>query len=553
MFNVMTCGLLIILNSCKVEEPIASKIVRTNSVSNITSNTATFNGTVLNSDIKSVFETGFVFSDKSSNPSFSDYTITADNKIEFTSDIKNLKVNTKYYVKAYLKNSSGSNFGDLISFSTGDFSLTILNTFTPTNVTFTSAVLGGTVVNDGGTNVSEKGFCLSLTPSPTINDQKFKVGIGLGNFILKVENLNDGTKYYVRSYAINSKGVAYGEEYNFTTTPYSVPTVKIGSTSSIGANSLTIKGQVVENGGLSVSDRGFCYSLSPEPTILNNKISVGSGMGEFYTQISNLKENTTYYFKTYSTNPKGTSYSDQIKISTSSLSSFINGIKNGIISFYPLNNNLDYSGNGYDLSVNGAVNLSPTGLDRFGNSKTTALFDGFSGLYNNSSKLIDNKEGLTISFWAKTGLYNPVDGIFNTKYIGLNLINNSSKEVNLYISKKNYLLHDEFKTNNLNLTSKIYFDNEWHHIVGVFDYVDKYVYLYIDGELQEIVNTEIKNLGNFYLSIGSSYERLFINSANADSEFNRRGWSGYIDETAIWNRSLNADEVKIIYKNQLKP
>lgn len=73
------------------------------------------------------------------------------------------------------------------------------------------------MVSDGGADVTERGVCWSTTQTPTIADGFTVDGAGLGEFESVIENLTPNTKYYVRAYATNSAGTAYGDEVSFTT------------------------------------------------------------------------------------------------------------------------------------------------------------------------------------------------------------------------------------------------------------------------------------------------------------------------------------------------
>lgn len=85
-------------------------------------------------------------------------------------------------------------------------------------ITSNSAICSGEVINDGGSEVSERGICWSVYPDPYINDNKVESGIGLGSFEALIDNLEPITSYYVKAYAINEKGTSYGEQQLFTTT-----------------------------------------------------------------------------------------------------------------------------------------------------------------------------------------------------------------------------------------------------------------------------------------------------------------------------------------------
>lgn len=98
----------------------------------------------------------------------------------------------------------------------------VINTATMTTspvtvFTQTTANLSGEVSDDGGATVTERGFCWSTNAGPSISDSVKKVGSGKGAFNTQIGNLMLGTKYYVRAYAINSKGTSYGNEISFTT------------------------------------------------------------------------------------------------------------------------------------------------------------------------------------------------------------------------------------------------------------------------------------------------------------------------------------------------
>ena len=86
-----------------------------------------------------------------------------------------------------------------------------------TNISSTSATTGGEVTSDGGGSIAARGACFGPTPAPTISDSKTTDGTGLGNFVSNLSGLAQGTNYYVRAYATNEEGTAYGEERSFFT------------------------------------------------------------------------------------------------------------------------------------------------------------------------------------------------------------------------------------------------------------------------------------------------------------------------------------------------
>ena len=92
-----------------------------------------------------------------------------------------------------------------------------VTTSDPTNVSLTTATVGGNVTSDGGAVVIERGVVYSTSQNPTTSNSKKTSGSGTGSFSVSLSGLSEGTTYYVRAYAINSKGISYGEEKSFTT------------------------------------------------------------------------------------------------------------------------------------------------------------------------------------------------------------------------------------------------------------------------------------------------------------------------------------------------
>jgi len=84
-------------------------------------------------------------------------------------------------------------------------------------ITTTSAICGGNVTLDGGATVIARGVCWSTSPNPIVSDSHTSDGSGTGSFTSSMTGLILDTTYYVRAYATNSQGTAYGNELSFTT------------------------------------------------------------------------------------------------------------------------------------------------------------------------------------------------------------------------------------------------------------------------------------------------------------------------------------------------
>jgi uncharacterized protein (TIGR02145 family) len=108
----------------------------------------------------------------------------------------------------------------------------VLKTDSVSNITKSTAICGGDITSDGGAEVTARGLCWSEPGLPHIDDNMNMEGTGTGSFTSNLTDLTAGTLYYVRAYATNSAGTAYGGWRTFAT----LPDVTYGSVSDIDGN-----------------------------------------------------------------------------------------------------------------------------------------------------------------------------------------------------------------------------------------------------------------------------------------------------------------------------
>ena len=137
----------------------------------------------------------------------------------FTSLVTGLLPGTTYYIRAYATNSTGTSYGAELSLTTVD--VPELTTNALSGLIATMANGGGNISSDGGANITARGVCWGLTNNPTIAGSKTTDGTGIGNFTSKIRDLVTGSTYFLRAYATNSVGTAYGNTIIFATpAPY---------------------------------------------------------------------------------------------------------------------------------------------------------------------------------------------------------------------------------------------------------------------------------------------------------------------------------------------
>lgn len=200
-------------------------------------------------------------------------------------------------------------------------------------VSATSVTLTGTVADDLRSTITGRGFAYSTLQYPTLADGSVSVGGALGDFSATVSGLQPGKTYYVRAYATNGVGTAYGEQQTFTT-PSGLPTVQTAAEVTLtGSGTAQCGGTVTGDGGFTVTQRGVCWSVSPEPTTSNLHSSDGNGLGTFVSTLTGLQPSTTYYVRAYATNANGTVYGEQRTVTTpSGLPSVTTTVATGITS-----------------------------------------------------------------------------------------------------------------------------------------------------------------------------------------------------------------------------
>lgn len=137
---------------------------------------------------------------------------------QYTAELVGLQENSTYYYRYAVANRYSSLVIETVNeFSTLNLVAPVVATLSVTEVTDSSAVVGGNVTDECSSEVTECGVVYSTNPNPTTADSKVTSGSGIGEFKCTITGLQKLTTYYVRVYAKNDAGTAYGEEMSFTT------------------------------------------------------------------------------------------------------------------------------------------------------------------------------------------------------------------------------------------------------------------------------------------------------------------------------------------------
>lgn len=251
---------------------------------------------------------------------------------------------------------------------------TVLST-SATSVLQNSATLGGNVTSAGNGVISASGVVIGTSVNPVIGgpgvvDSVRTPAIQSGLYSFNVTGLTGATLYHYRAYAINSAGTKYGGDSTFTTLAAPVlPVVTKSAATNVQAFSVTLNGNVVSNGGVTITASGIVYSTTNNPIIggpgvVDSVTNPLVQLGAFAINPKGLVANTKYYFKAYAINSVGTAYSV--------LDSFTTAF---VITSLPYTQNFESGANSWTTAATGGGNNWVLG---------TPAKTGLSGAYSGS-------------------------------------------------------------------------------------------------------------------------------------------------------------------------
>lgn len=304
-----------------IEGPTKPTVVNGN-VTELLSTSLKIEGEITNIGLQNsqVDQFGHVYSQNNTNPTIADFKTnlgSTSTPLAYESEITGLNPAVTYYVNAYATNSLGTSYGEVITV-TPPAGLPVVTTTNLSNITINSAETGGNVVSDGGNNLTQRGICWGTTSPVNIDSNTIQDGQNIeGSFTTNLTSLNPATTYYVRAYAINSEGVGYGDQISFTTSSVE-PSVETISVISENSNTISVIGNVSDNGGDDLISYGFVYSEgNSTPTLDNSILEIGQNtLGEFNGQISGLQPSTNYSIRAYGSNQIGTTYGNVLNVET---------------------------------------------------------------------------------------------------------------------------------------------------------------------------------------------------------------------------------------------
>ena len=295
--------------------------LNTLAATNVKTTTATLNGEILTDGSPKYSERGFVYAE-SSMPTLSSciqkITSTLTDSKTYSATVAGLTKGKTYYVRAYAINAGKEAYStNEVSFTPADV-LPQVSTQAVTNISRTAgkATFNGTIIDEGEPNYTERGFVYATTHNPMVDSDTKVVasGKGCGGFVANATDLVVGNTYYVRAYATNTQGTAYGEEkvVDFKAIPPQVTTVSVEFKSNTSAYFI---GKITNVGDPEYTERGFIYGTMQTPMIDDDAVTkvvvAKNTSAQFEKQITNANwGNHLWYIRAYAISSAGVSYGE---------------------------------------------------------------------------------------------------------------------------------------------------------------------------------------------------------------------------------------------------
>lgn len=307
-------AVITVVAACRNEEDNALPVVETLPVTTATSSTAVLRGSTRGGTANMLCR-GVCFS-SSEIFSFTDSPCVSveAGEGEFAVRTYELIPMHTYYMKAFAVMKDGSLiYGEQMTFATTDFQLPTVGISEVTDIYATEATLNGSLVDPGDYPVTALGFIYTSNPSGQLEIGgegviSVRATASSGSFSATVGELQIGTTYRVRAYAMTENGPGYSDEISFSTLdihPVEFTEIEIVENTY---TSLVVRSSISDTQGNTVSSFGFCWSSTNKlPTVKNSDFKACET--DFTLSMEDAAPGKIYYIRPYAeTEESGTNY-----------------------------------------------------------------------------------------------------------------------------------------------------------------------------------------------------------------------------------------------------
>lgn len=325
-------------------------VLNVTGIRDIDRTTAVFSGEIVQPGIPSYFKRGFSYSLTSMDNNAVELLAEVNEETTFSFNVSGLTAGKTYYVRAFAINDYSGKV-----WSANELSFTTIESYpqvrtdevTNLNLSSGTCILNGFIEHAGTPVYTERGFCLSDSGEPSIDNSKYAVaGNGVGAFTSTISGLSNEKTYRVRAYVVQNEKIFYGSTIVFSTT--TTPTIVVTTAaSSVTHNSAILNGSILKDGNPQYTERGFCYSTSNKtPTITDFRISVATtATVDFSHYLANLAHNKTFWFRAYAIQNGEPIYGEVASFETSWAETMV---------FTEQASDIEY----YEMTLNGQINVA---------------------------------------------------------------------------------------------------------------------------------------------------------------------------------------------------
>lgn len=278
--------------------------------------------------------------------------------------MSNLSMDKRYHVRAFVKTHQEVYYGEALDFTTEGLGLPVVATVAMGEVASQTAKVLCNVASQGSALLCERGACWSTNPEPTLQDDHLAAATcEVGDYWITMEGLTPQTTYYVRAYATNGNGVAYGDAIAFETTETHLMGLQVTTLAAtdIQPTSARVGGIIMDDSGQVIIRRGICWSSWYNPSVDNMTTLAGEGTGSFTVELTDLEKATKIYYRAYVVTDEPAVYGN-VTVYGEVLSFFTPATAPSATTFEPwgITGNSAFSGG--EVHDNGGLELSNCGL-----------------------------------------------------------------------------------------------------------------------------------------------------------------------------------------------
>ena len=277
--------------------------VTTDSVKEITDQSATLYGTVAFSGYDEEYERGFVYGTDPNNLDqwAVESSTTSEETAPFNKEITGLTVATTYYYQAYIVNDFETAWGEVKDFKTLQMQVT---TDSANNIKHYTATLHGTLTHLSYPSVNV-GFKYGTSEDALTFISEVESRNTTGQYSANLNGLTEGTTYFFKAFTTNGTDTVYGEVKSFITKDIAVAT---NAATDIRSTAATLNGELTILKGYENANVGFRYGQYKDYMVFFADEQPMTSTGPFAFDLSDISPNTTYYFQAYAYNGTDTAW-----------------------------------------------------------------------------------------------------------------------------------------------------------------------------------------------------------------------------------------------------